>query len=442
MIRTLLLGVLAPLALVVASATAAPTNVVLVMLDDFGYECVGANGGTSYRTPYMDAIARDGARGTRFHAQPLCTPTRIQLMTGQSNVRNYTHFGHLDRAQTTFAHLFKTAGYRTCIAGKWQLGRDMALPSHFGFDQYCLWQLDRRPPRYANAGLEIDGKHVDLKDGGYGPDIVNKYARDFITQHRHQPFLLYYPMILTHGPFQPTPDSVDWDPATADERSQNHPKHFADMVTYADKLIGRLLNTIDQEGLAERTLVIVIGDNGTGRGITSRMGERVVEGGKGLRIHTGTHVPFLARWPGTIPPGIVLENISDTTDLLPTICEAAAVPVPPELAQDGRSLMGQLTGKSQQGRDWIYCWYARSGGPEPDFEFALDNRFKLYRDGKMFDVESDPEEHQPLDTSTLSSEAIASHQELKAALATYADARPPEIAAQGEPKRKRAAADD
>lgn len=438
MIRKLLLGAFAILGLGISSATAAPLNVVLVMLDDFGYECVGANGGTSYQTPHMDRLAREGARGTRFHAQPLCTPTRVQLMTGQSNVRNYTHFGHLDPEQTTFAQLFKRAGYRTCIAGKWQLGRDLTLPAHFGFDRYCLWQLDRRPPRYANAGLEIDGQHVDLSGGDYGPDVVNKYAREFIAQEKDKPFLLYYPMILTHGPFQPTPDSSDWDPATADERSQNHPKHFADMVQYADKLIGRLLETIEEQGLAEQTLVIVIGDNGTGRGITSRMGDRVVEGGKGLRIQTGTHVPFLARWPSKIRPGTILENVSDTTDLLPTICEAASVPIPTDQVLDGRSLLGQLTGAAGPTRDWIYCWYARSGGAKPDFEFALDNRFKLYRDGKFFDIESDAEETRPLEPTDVEGEAAASHQKLKAVLAKYSDARPKTIAAQGEPKRKRA----
>lgn len=436
MLRTLL-GAIAVLVWLVGSAAAEPVNIVLVMLDDFGYECVAANGGTSYQTPHMDALAREGARGTRFHAQPLCTPTRVQLMTGQSNVRNYTRFGHLDPAQTTFAQLFKRAGYRTCIAGKWQLGRDMALPAHFGFDQYCLWQLDRRPPRYANAGLEIDGKRVDLTGGAYGPDVVNTYARDFIVQQKDKPFLLYYPMILTHGPFQPTPESKDWDPTTADERSQNNPKHFVDMVSYADKLIGQLLKTIDELGLAERTLVIVIGDNGTGRGITSRMGDQVVAGGKGLRIHTGTHVPFLSRWPGKIPPGTVLENVSDTTDILPTICEAAGVSTK-DVVQDGRSLLAQLTGKSRQGRDWIYCWYARSGGDKPDFEFALDNRFKLYRDGKFYDVESDPQEEAPLDASQLTDETAASHAKLTSALAQYAQARPAAIAAQGEPKRKRA----
>ncbi len=113
------------------------------MIDDFGYECIGADGGTSYHTPHIDRLAAGGALARNCHVQPLCTPTRVQLMTGKYNVRNYTYFGHLETHQTTFAQLFKQAGYATCIAGKWQLGRDLSLPAHFGFDQYCLWQLDR-----------------------------------------------------------------------------------------------------------------------------------------------------------------------------------------------------------------------------------------------------------------------------------------------------------
>ena len=222
-------------------------------------------------------------------------------MTGQYNVRNYIHFGSLEVNQTTFGHLFQKAGYATCIAGKWQLGRDMKLPAHFGFDQYCLWQLDRRPPRYANAGLEIDGEHVDLKDGKYGPDAVNKYACDFIADHKDQPFFLYYPMILTHAPFQPTPDSPDWDPTTSDERSQRAVKHFADMTTYADKLIGQVDAALERNGVRENTLLIVIGDNGTTRGIESQMGDRVVVGGKGTSTYAGTHVPLIASWPASLP---------------------------------------------------------------------------------------------------------------------------------------------
>jgi arylsulfatase A len=419
--------------LVTPTAAAQRPNVVLIMLDDFGYECVGVNGSTSYKTPHLDALARGGIRGLRCHVQPLCTPTRVQLMTGQYNIRNYTHFGHLDPGQTTFGHLFKQAGYDTCIVGKWQLGRDLTLPKHFGFDQHCLWQLNRRPPRYANAGLEIDGQQVDLSGGKYGPDVVNDYARDFISSHKDRPFLLYYPMMLTHGPFQPTPDSKDWNPATQDEKSQNSPAHFADMVTYADKLIGKLLTRLDEQGLRKNTLVIVLGDNGTAKGMVSRMGDRIVRGGKATSTDAGTHVPLIANWPGVILSGRELDDLVDSTDFLPTICAAADVTIPSQLTVDGVSFLPQLRGEFGQPRRWVYSWFARSGGPQADFEFAMDKRYKLYRDGRLFDVEADVEEQHPLDPAQ-SPAAQAAQKQLAAVFNRYQSARPKAIAAQGEPK--------
>jgi arylsulfatase A len=334
-----------PLLLWAATSHAAEKpNVILIMADDFGYECVGANGGTSYQTPHLDRLAAGGMRFENCHAQPLCTPTRAQLMTGQYNVRNYTRFAYLDPSRKTFAHLFRQAGYATCVAGKWQLGQDFDLPRHFGFDEYCLWQLTRRPPRYANPGLEINGKQVDYANGEYGPDLVNAYALDFIARHKDKPFLLYYPMILTHAPFQPTPDSPNWDRKAVGEKVNNHPKHFGDMVAYADKLVGRVVATLEQHGLRDKTLILFTGDNGTLRTITSQVGGRAVRGGKGLTIHTGTHVPLLASWPGVIPPGCVSRDLVDSTDFLPTICEAAGIGIPAEMKPDGRSFLSQLRG--------------------------------------------------------------------------------------------------
>ena len=128
-------------------------NLVLIMADDFGYECVTANGGESYRTPHLDRLAAGGMRFERCFVQPLCTPTRVQLMTGLYNVRNYLEFGLLDPQAVTFGHLLRAAGYATGIAGKWQLGQAPDLPRRFGFDEAYLWQHTRRPPRYANPGL-------------------------------------------------------------------------------------------------------------------------------------------------------------------------------------------------------------------------------------------------------------------------------------------------
>ena len=175
-------------------------NVILIMADDLGYETIGANGGTSYPTPNLDRLAAGGMRFTHCYVQPLCTPTRVQLMTGRYNVRNYVNFGQMDPQAVTFGNRFKEAGYLTCVAGKWQLGQDPQLPKKFGFDEHCLWQHTRRPPRYVNPGLEINGVAKDFGQGEYGPDLVNEYAIDFIKRHRERPFFLYYPMILTHGP--------------------------------------------------------------------------------------------------------------------------------------------------------------------------------------------------------------------------------------------------
>ena len=318
-------------------------NFVIILADDFGYECVRANGGTSYRTPELDRLAVTGMRFEHCYVQPLCTPTRVQLMTGLYNVRNYITFGQMDPNAVTFAQLLKRAGYATCIAGKWQLGRDSTLPKRFGFDEYCLWQHLRRPPRYANPGLEINGVEKDFTGGQYGPDLVSDYACDFITRHEDGPFFLYYPMMLTHAPFQPTPDSSDWDPKAMGETVNRAPKHFADMVAYMDKLVGRVITRLDDLRIRDRTLILFVGDNGTGRGVRSMMGDRVVIGGKGSTTVSGMHVPLIANWPGKIPAGRVSQDLIDSTDFLPTLCDAGGA-IPP-FPLDGHSFYRQLLGE-------------------------------------------------------------------------------------------------
>lgn len=293
---------------------ASKPNLILIMADDLGYETLGANGGTSYKTPVLDQLAATGARFTHCFVQPLCTPTRVQLMTGQYNVRNYINFGNMDPKLTTFGNLLKPAGYSTCIVGKWQLGRDVELPKKFGFDEHCLWQHTRRPPRYANAGLEINGVEKDYSNGEYGPDIVNDYAMDFVTRHKDKPFFLYYPMMLTHSPYQPTPDSKTWDPKSIGEQAKQDAKHFGDMVEYMDKLIGKLVARLDSLGLRENTLLVFVGDNGTGRGTRSMMGDKLVIGGKGTTTEFGMHVPLIANWPGKVAAGKVHADLVDSTD--------------------------------------------------------------------------------------------------------------------------------
>ncbi len=414
----------------VTSATAAlpKPNLILIMADDLGYETIGANGGTSYATPVLDRLAATGVRFTHAYAQPLCTPTRVQLMTGLSNARNYLRFGQLDPQATTFAHRLQRAGYATCIVGKWQLGQAVDLPKRFGFDEHCLWQHTRRPPRYANPGLEINGVEKDFTNGEYGPDLVNDYALDFVTRKKSGPFLLYYPMILTHSPYQPTPDSKTWDPKAQGESVNVAPAHFGDMVTYMDKLIGRVVAKVDALGIRENTLILFLGDNGTGRGTRSLMDGREVIGGKGTTTVAGMHVPLIANWSGQIPAGRVCADLVDTTDFLPTLLEAAGEPLPAGLKLDGRSFLPQLRGQRGQPREWIYSWYSpRQGNNLTIREFAFNHRYKLYRNGNFFDLSQDREEAHPLKSSALDGEAAATARNLQDALDQFQDARPADV---------------
>jgi len=409
-------------------ADARQMNIILIMADDLGYETIGANDGESYHTPELDRLAATGMRFTHCFVQPLCTPTRVELMTGLSNVRNYVRFGEIDPRVTTFAHLLKEAGYASGIAGKWQLGRVKDLPQKLGFDESCLWQHMRRPSRYANPGLEYNGEERDFRDGEYGPDLVNAWALDFITRHKAKPFLLYYPMMLTHGPFQPTPDSADWDPTfNGNEKRKKDPKYFADMVAYMDKLVGRVAKKVDELGLRKETLIIFLGDNGTGREITSQFQGQPYPGGKGLTNARGMHVPLIVNWPGQTPAGSVSDDLVSSVDFLPTLCEAAGVK-PPQGLMDGESFLGKARGAKSGPREPLYFWYSKDGGQRRKTEFAMTQFHKLYGNGRFVDLTKDPfEEGQPLREGELTGEDHEAAKELRSVLNQYADARPADL---------------
>lgn len=422
----------------ISPAIARQPNIILILADDLGYETIRVNGGESYETPNLDRLAAAGIRFTECYVQPLCTPTRVELMTGMSNVRNYIRFREIDPKATTFARLLKDAGYATGIAGKWQLGRVPRLPHQLGFDESCLWQHTRRPPRYANPGLEYNGKERDFNNGEYGPDLVNDFALNFISRHKAVPFLLYYPMMLTHVPYQPTPDSVDWDATLRDERGQRDVKHFGEMVAYMDKLVGTIVAKVDELGLRDDTLILFVGDNGTGIGVTSQFNGASYPGGKGQSTARGMHVPLIVNWPGHIPGGRVDNNLVSSVDFLPTLCGAAGVEVPSSLSIDGQSFLPQAFGKKGTPREWLYSWYAKDGGAHPETEFAMTTTRKLHQDGRFFNLATDPfEEGDPQREESLSGEDAAAAKQLRAAIEQFADARPAELG--GLQKTRRAA---
>jgi arylsulfatase A len=421
----LLLILLSSFVLAHSSLAAERPNIILIMADDFGYECVRANGGESYQTPHLDRLAASGMRFEHCHAQPLCTPTRVQLMTGKYNVRNYLNFGTLVRTETTFGHLMKQAGYATGICGKWQLGREKDSPQHFGFDEALLWQHTRRPPRYANPGLELNGEEKEYPEGSYGPTLINDFALEFVTKNKEKPFFLYYPMILTHDPYQPTPDSADWDPKTSGEAKKRDVKHFAGMVAYMDKMIGRLDARLGELGIRDNTLLMFTGDNGTGKGVTSRFKGADYPGGKGSTAENGHHVPFIASWPAAMKQGRVSRDLISCADFLPTICAAAGVEVPATL--DGVSFLPQLRGETGTPREALYMWYSpRQGSDLTVRESAFDHGYKLYRTGQLFDLKADRFEKSALE-GTLTSDQAAARAKLQAVLDQYKDARPVEL---------------
>lgn len=406
-------------------------NVVLILADDLGYECITANGGQSYHTPNLDKLAATGVRFEQCHVQPLCTPTRVALMTGLVNKRNYTHFGHLDPGQVTFANVLKQSGYATCITGKWQLANGFEGPGHFGFDEYCLWQLTRRPERYKNPGLEVNGRELDYAKGEYGPDLVCDHALDFITRKKGGPFLLYYPMMLVHSPFVPTPDSPGYNnPIKRKDAAQ---QHFAEMVEHMDKLVGRLVAKLDELALRDHTVILFLGDNGTGKGIVTRFQGRDYGGGKGETNAHGTRVPLIANWPGRFPPGKVCSDLIDASDFFPTLCDLAASPAPAGLKFDGRSFLPQLRGERGSPREWRFAWYNPSGGASAKAEFAHDHRFKLYADGRLFDLIADELEERPLDPNSSDAAALAARTRLQGALDQFKGPRPQAIAKQASP---------
>ena len=380
-------------------------NIILIMADDLGYETLRANGGTSYQTPNLDALADAGMRFTEAYATPLCTPSRVQLMTGVYNFRNYIGFGLLDPSERTFAHHFQNAGYRTAIVGKWQLygnarqrelagGRIGSLPEQAGFDEYALWQVESLGSRYKHPRLNVTDQPTQDYADAYGPDVFAEYIGDFLERHRDQRFLLYYPMVLPHAPFQPTPSHPDYADFTG--AGVNDTTYFKDAVAHMDDVVGRITDDLERLGLRENTLVLFVGDNGTDRRVTSAMGDRVVRGLKGYTTEAGTHVPLIANWPGTIDPGQVNDNLVDFTDFLPTLLEAARLETPDDLVTDGLSFYRQLTGQADTVRTWIFCHYAPSWGNLPHRRFVHDREWKLYGDGTLYHIATDPEELHPV----------------------------------------------
>ena len=249
-------------------------NIILLLADDIGFETIGAYGSATYKTPRIDRMAEQGVRFEQCYAQPLCSPSRVQLMTGKSNFRNYERWGYLNMNETTFAHLLKSKGYSTCIAGKWQLRGDEFAPYKAGFDEYILWNImdtsSTYNERYKNPRVLENGVKKKYNNGEFGPKLFVDFLTNFMERKKDGPFLVYYPMVLSHRPFVPTPDNGkaydDFKVVKKGEAggSPSDTTFFKDEMAYVDKNVGEIIDKVHELGIGENTLILFTGDNGTG----------------------------------------------------------------------------------------------------------------------------------------------------------------------------------
>jgi arylsulfatase A len=344
-------------------------------------------------------MAETGVKFETAYTAPVCHPTRFTVMTGQygcrTGVLNFSgkragppvkHEGADNIAShLTFAQLLQPAGYATALAGKWQLsGSHPTLIRETGFDEFCVWGyreyysaedralalaagIDFRS-RYWHPSVCRNGRWVPTTPDDYGPDLFAGFLVDFIQRHRDRPFFLYYPMVLTHGPWAPTPDSL----RPGQPKDRNSKEHFAANVEYMDKLVGRLMSALDDAGVRNRTVVFFTGDNGTGGGE-----------GKSTATEKGARVPLIVNGPTIVKQRGSTLRLADTSDIFPTLMDFAHVAIPESHVVDGRSLGPFLRGERDTTRDWIFSYQA-------DFRILRTERWLLEENsprqfGRMYD---------------------------------------------------------
>lgn len=407
-----------------ALAAADRKNIILIMADDSAADNYGCYGSTFFSTPRLDALAAGGARFTHCYSEPVCTASRVKIMTGRDNIRNYVAFGTLDKSETTFGTMMKNAGYATAIAGKWQLhgGPSGSLAPDCGFDTFCLWNYPGSSrSRFWKPSIIRDGQLLNTTGDDYGPDIFTDYMIEFIEANKDRPFFAYYPMVLVHSPFLRTPDSR---PDAADDKQSQALSNFRDMTAYADKCVGRIIDTLEKNGLRENTVVIYTTDNGTGRSLNYPYKDERRQGEKAYATDGGTHAPLIVNCPGTVPAGIVTDDLVDFSDVMPTLAEISGAALP-KVSLDGRSFWQQCLGKQGNPREWIFQYYfpkftqaAKKHGQGikgNEIAWAQNQQFKLYRDGSLYSV-ADRDETQLIEPNTEHTSAEAARQLLKKAI--------------------------
>lgn len=401
-----------------AANTAEPAdkpNILLIYVDDLGYEALNCYGGLDFSTPNLDRMAADGIRFSRAYTSGVCTPSRVSMHTGWYANRHRhrrvlpVHLGTKKivdfRNMPTFAQRLRATGYRTAVTGKWQLATLEAHPEHprdSGFDSWCLWQIWKTNPdtgkgekttRYWNPTFNQDGAvRNDIADR-FGPDVLVDYVIEKMQEATaaNEPFLIVHNEMLPHWPIIQTPD----------DRAQSPPRKadLGGMIAYMDKLVRRLLDAVEQLEIRDHTYVVFMTDNGTNepdfanpqagqpgqRAHTRHTRAGNVDGGKASVTDGGTHVPLIVWGPNTIPRGTVCDDLVDVVDLFPTFCELSGTSLPSEHSLDGHSLVPQLHGRPGPS-------HAYTHGVSRNKAAVFDGQWRLKKSGELVDARQLPAE--------------------------------------------------
>ena len=380
-------------------------NIIYILADDLGIGDVSCYGSDNNKTPIIDQLAKGGIRFTHGYTAPLCGPSRAMILTGRYAFRtgavNQDMVAQIKpENEVLIPSVLKPEGYTTAMVGKWsQFG---LTPKDFGFDDYITFQGSgdywatekKKSENYIENGVN---KKLDTLT--YMPDLMHKHLVDFITSNKDKPFFLYYSMVHVHALIQRTPDSKPGSDL------------YEDNTAYMDKLVGKLLSTLDDLKLRENTLIVFMGDNGTASQYAGRstVGGKALSGKKGTMLECGSLVPTIANWPGVIEAGKVNDLLIDSSDILPTFADLAGAKLPTKNIIDGRSFLPQLLGKKGNPREWIFIelgnkWYVREA------------KWKLNREGELFDMSNAPFEEKLVTDIKTNKEASQAHDRLQKVL--------------------------
>ena len=382
-------------------------NIIFILADDLGIGDVSCYGSDQNKTPIIDQLAKGGIRFTHGYTAPLCGPSRAMILTGRYAFRtgavNQDMVGDIKpENEVLIPSVLKPAGYTTSLVGKWS--QFSKTPGDFGFDDYLTfagsgdyWSTEKKK----SENYIENGVNKKLDSQTYMPDLMHDHLVDFITNNKEKPFFLYYSMVHVHALIQRTPDSKPGSDL------------YEDNLAYMDKLVGKLLKTLDDLKLRKNTLIVFMGDNGTASQYANRgtINGKVLSGKKGTMLECGSLVPTIANWPGVIDGGKTSELLIDSTDLLPTFADLAGAKLPNNRVIDGQSFLPQLLGKKGNPREWIFIelgnkWYVREA------------KWKLNREDELFDMSNSPFEEKLVTNYSDNKEAVEAFNRLKATLNT------------------------